>query len=49
LDLLQHQHALSLLNGDEAVALAAFDADVDLGKGAPNKKLALEVSIGQDV
>ncbi len=31
----QQQHALSLLSGDEAVALAAFDSGVKLGTGYP--------------
>jgi indolepyruvate ferredoxin oxidoreductase alpha subunit len=35
LDSLQQQHALSLLSGDEAVAMAAFDAGVKLGTGYP--------------
>jgi indolepyruvate ferredoxin oxidoreductase alpha subunit len=35
LDNLQQQNALSLLSGDEAVALAAFDAGVRLGTGYP--------------
>ena len=32
---LQQQYAMSLLSGDEAVALAAFDAGVKLGTGYP--------------
>ena len=32
---LQQEHALALLSGDEAVALAAFDAEVKLGTGYP--------------
>jgi indolepyruvate ferredoxin oxidoreductase alpha subunit len=35
LDSLQQQHSLSLLSGDEAVAMAAFDAGVKLGTGYP--------------
>jgi indolepyruvate ferredoxin oxidoreductase alpha subunit len=35
LDNLQQQNALSLLSGDEAVALAALDAGVKLGTGYP--------------
>jgi indolepyruvate ferredoxin oxidoreductase alpha subunit len=35
LDLPQHQHELSLLSGDEAVTMAAFDAWVKLGIGSP--------------
>ena len=35
LDYLQQQNALSLLSGDEAVAMAAFDAGVKLGTGYP--------------
>jgi indolepyruvate ferredoxin oxidoreductase alpha subunit len=35
LDSLQQQHALSLLSGDEAVAMAAFDSGVKLGTGYP--------------
>jgi len=35
LDYLQQQHALSLLSGDEAVAMAAMDAGVKLGTGYP--------------
>jgi indolepyruvate ferredoxin oxidoreductase alpha subunit len=35
LDYLQQQQALSLLSGDEAVALAALDAGVKLGTGYP--------------
>jgi indolepyruvate ferredoxin oxidoreductase alpha subunit len=34
-DSLQQQNALSLLSGDEAVALAAFDSGVKLGTGYP--------------
>jgi indolepyruvate ferredoxin oxidoreductase alpha subunit len=35
LNYLQQQHAVSLLSGDEAVALAALDAGVKLGTGYP--------------
>jgi indolepyruvate ferredoxin oxidoreductase alpha subunit len=35
LDYLQQEQALSLLSGDEAVAMAAFDAGVKLGTGYP--------------
>jgi indolepyruvate ferredoxin oxidoreductase alpha subunit len=35
LDSLQQQHSSSLLSGDEAVAMAAFDAGVTLGTGYP--------------
>ena len=35
MDSLQQQHSLSLLSGDEAVAMAAFDAGVKLGTGYP--------------
>jgi indolepyruvate ferredoxin oxidoreductase alpha subunit len=35
LENLQQQHSLSLLSGDEAVAMAAFDAGVKLGTGYP--------------
>ena len=35
MDSLLQEHALSLLSGDEAVAMAAFDAEVKLGTGYP--------------
>jgi indolepyruvate ferredoxin oxidoreductase alpha subunit len=35
LDNLEHKHALALLSGDEAVAMAAFDSGVTLGTGYP--------------
>jgi indolepyruvate ferredoxin oxidoreductase, alpha subunit len=35
LETLEHKHALALLSGDEAVAMAAYDAGVKLGTGYP--------------